>query len=406
MFKDLSKVKRRTALILCAADPNSNPRPNRMIHWLKDDYDVTVTGWNAACLDGVASAPLFGEDQPDFERIAAGKYQGIKRYTELLLHVFRLFTGRYEEIVWSRLGRGRELCRELSSRKFDLIVSHDITLLPLAFGLKGDRTKVVLDAREYYTREYEDSLKWKLLTRPVNRYLCNKYLPQCDKILTVNEGLAQEYAGEFGVLPEVVMSLPRYVDLSPSPVNGTKIRIMHHGFASLSRRTETMIEMMDYLDERFSLDMMLIVSQGTYWDKIVSMAGSRKNVRIIPPLRMEEIVPFTNKYDIGLYLCPPTSFNQKYTLPNKFFEFIQARLAVAIGPSIEMKKIVEQYDCGVVSDDFDPRSLAAKLSSLSVDKIFHYKQQSHQAASVLCSEVNRKKVQGLFHDLLARIDHK
>jgi hypothetical protein len=162
-----------------------------------------------------------------------------------------------------------------------------------------------------------------------------------------------------------------------------------------------MIEMMDFLDERFSLDMMLIVSGGAYWDKIVSMAGSRKNVKIIPPLRMEEIVPFTNQYDIGLYLCPPTSFNQKYTLPNKFFEFIQARLAVAIGPSIEMKKIVAQYDCGVVSDDFDPRSLAAKLSSLSADKIFHYKQQSHQAASVLCSEVNRKKIQSLFHDLLA-----
>jgi hypothetical protein len=66
-----------------------------------------------------------------------------------------------------------------------------------------------------------------------------------------------------------------------------------------------------------------------------------------------------------------------------------------------MKKIVEQYDCGVVSDDFNPRSLAAKLSSLSADRIFHYKQKSHQAARVLCSEVNRKKVQELFRQLLA-----
>ena len=116
---------------------------------------------------------------------------------------------------------------------------------------------------------------------------------------------------------------------------------------------------------------------------------------------MQEIVPFINQYDIGLFLCPPISFNLKYTLPNKFFEFIQARLAVAIGPSIEMEKIVTEYDCGVVSRDFEPRSLAEEISRLTVDKITYYKLQSHRAAGELCSEANRNKVQRLFHELLA-----
>lgn len=393
-------MKKPVALILCAADPNSNPRPNRMINWLKEDYEVTVTGWNRVRLEGVESAPLFEENQADLENITAGKYRGIKRYLQLLFHISRLFSRRFEDIVWSRLGRARELRHELSRKDFDLIISHDITLLPLAFSVKKDHTKIVLDAREYYTREYDDRWQWRFLTKPVNEYLCSKYLPSCDKVLTVNDGLSREYAKEYGVWPEVVMSLPHFVDLNPSPVSGDKIKIIYHGYASPSRMTETMIEMMDFLDNRFTLDLMLIVSQDTYWEKMISMAKSRKNVNIIPPVGMQEIVTFTNQYDIGLYLCPPTSFNQKYTLPNKFFEYIQARLAVAIGPSIEMKKIVEKYDCGVVSKDFAPRSLAAELNRLSTDRIRHYKQQSHRAASVLCSEVNRKKVQGLFRDLL------
>ncbi len=285
-------------------------------------------------------------------------------------------------------------------RNFDLIVSHDINLLPLAFYIKSARAKVVLDAREYYTREYEDRWKWRLLTKPMNKYLCDKYLHMCDKLLTINDGLAQEYAREFGVLPEVVISLPHYVDVKPSLVSDT-IKIIYHGFAHPSRGTETMIELMDFLDERFTLDLMLIVSHGQYWKKIVSMAKTRKHVKIIPPVPMQEIVSFTNQYDIGLYLCPPTSFNQKYTLPNKFFEFIQARLAVAIGPSIEMKKIVDTYNCGVVSKDFARHSLASELNRLTTNEINHYKQQSHLAANSLCSEINQEKVQRLFQGLLA-----
>jgi glycosyltransferase involved in cell wall biosynthesis len=371
-----------------------------MIHWLKNDYQVTVIGWNSIQLDGVKSISLFGEDRPDVEKITTGKYRGIKRYLHFLVYAYRLLTRRYEYIVWSRLGGARELQNDLALKGFDLIVSHDCTLLPLAFSVQGKHSKIVLDAREYYGREYEDRWQWRLLTKPVNRYLCDRYLHQCDKIFTVNDGLAEEYAKEYGVLPEVVMSLPHFADLEPRPVEDSKIKIIYHGFPSPSRGTETMIEMMDFIDQRFTLDMMLMVSHGKYWEKILSMAKARKNVNIIPPVPMHEIVPFTSQYDIGLYLCPPTSFNQKYTLPNKFFEFIQARLAVAIGPSIEMKKIVDKYECGVVSEDFSPRSLADELNRLTVDRLMFYKQQSHRAAHELCSDTSRKQVQAVFDKLL------
>jgi hypothetical protein len=115
---------------------------------------------------------------------------------------------------------------------------------------------------------------------------------------------------------------------------------------------------------------------------------------------MHEIVPFTNQYDIGLFLVPPTNFNLEHTLPNKFFEFIQARLAVAIGPSIEMKKIVEEYDCGVVSSDFTPKTLAKQLNALTTEKITYYKNQSHKAASVLNADTNRRRIKEIVSELI------
>ena len=115
---------------------------------------------------------------------------------------------------------------------------------------------------------------------------------------------------------------------------------------------------------------------------------------------MQEIIPVTNQYDIGLFLAPPTTFNLQYTLPNKLFEFIQARLVVAIGPSIEMSKGVKKFNCGVVSKDFDPRSMANELNRLTTEKIMEFKQRSHEAASELNADVNARRIKEIVRDLM------
>ena len=146
--------------------------------------------------------------------------------------------------------------------------------------------------------------------------------------------------------------------------------------------------MMDYLDDRFTLDFMLVPSSKNYLSQLKVKASPNNRIRFIEPVPMQEIPSTCNRYDIGVYLLPPVSFNSKYALPNKMFEFIQARLAVAIGPSPEMVRIVDKYNCGVVADSFSPQDLAAKLNALTSDQIQYFKNRSHEAAKELCSEAN------------------
>ena len=259
----------------------------------------------------------------------------------------------------------------------------------------------MLDAREYYPKNFDDSLRWRILTKPINEYLCDNYLHRCDQIITVSDGLAKKYTEEYRIrCPEVVMSLPYSYSLEPVKNESDKIRIIYHGNANPSRKTEVMVEMMDFVDKRFTLDLMLMKSNPKYWNKIKDMVKGRNNVRVIPPVAVQEIIPFINSYDIGIFLCPPTNFNLKYALPNKLFEFIQARLAIAIGPSIEMQKIVTEYDCGIVSKSFEPRSLAEEINQLTPEKLTYYKEQSHKAAQELHADVNKEKVQHIVQKLL------
>jgi len=87
-----------------------------------------------------------------------------------------------------------------------------------------------------------------------------------------------------------------------------------------------------------------------------------------------------NQYDVGIYLLPPVNFNPEHALPNKFFEFIQARLAVAIGPSTEMARIVEEHSLKVIADSFRPEALANALEQLTDESIRGYKLAADRAA--------------------------
>ena len=115
---------------------------------------------------------------------------------------------------------------------------------------------------------------------------------------------------------------------------------------------------------------------------------------------MKEIPLFINHYDIGVYILKPSNFNQKYSLPNKFFEFIQARLALAIGPSPEMEKIVKRYNLGVIASDFSPKEMAKVLNKLDKEKIDFYKNQSHKFSLELSSKHNMERLDKIIFDLL------
>jgi glycosyltransferase involved in cell wall biosynthesis len=372
--------KKPATLIICLTELHKDPRALRQINWLKDDYQIMTVGLSPSGVEGVnhlqynspPSTPVFGK---------------IKRAA-------RIFARDYERIYWNT--EKTTVFEKLKNNIFDLIIANDIEALPLAVKLKRDKTKLLFDAHEYSPLEFEESLRWRLLQKPLNEYICREYVGRADVTTTVCQTIAETYQQNFHKKFEIITNATDFVDLKPSPMKQDKIRLIYHGGVSIGRQTDKQIEMMRYLDERFELNLML-VGQDSYIESLKKLAAPLKNVRFLSPVKTNEIAGFINQFDVGIYSLAPTNFNNKYALPNKLFEFIQGRLAICVAPSPEMARIVKEFDLGVVAEDFTPQAMAQALGNLSSEKITHFKAQSAKHAYELSAEKNREK----FHRLVS-----
>ena len=291
----------------------------------------------------------------------------------------------------------RRLHENLKKKAFDLLIVEDLQLLPLAVNVRGS-ARILFDAREYYPKQQEDSILFRLLEKSERIRLCKEYFHQCEGLVTVSDGLAQEYERNFGVCPRVIRSVPWYHKSAVNDVDPAHIRIVHHGFANRNRKLANLIEILLRLDERFTLDLYL-TRDLDHIRELKRKAKGDKRIRFMKPVPFQDIVSVVNRYDIGLFYVEPTTFNLKHCLPNKLFEFIQARLMVAIGPSPDMANLVRAYRCGVVSQTFDPAEMVKLLNELTPEQIMKAKRNSDLAAKELCFEVEGKKLLRVIDEL-------
>ncbi len=376
----------KTILILSFSSIQHDARVTRQIEFLSKTYKLTIAAFNNQ------------EDSPlEFIKLEKTK---LDLFTKIITAFFLLL--RIHRISYPLLFGQKAFKKKLGNRKFDLVIANDVDSLPLAFQLDAGE-KVLLDAHEYSPRQFEDKLMWRILFQPLMYHICKKYIPLTVRMTTIGRGIANEYKKQFKCNPYVLNNATWYNPITPSEIIDNKIRLIHHGGATVSRQLEIMIEMMSLLDARFTLDLMLIVPDTAssktkgYIDYLKGLAKGDDRINFLPAVKSKEVIPNINRYDMGVILVPPINFNYANGLPNKLFEFIQAKLAVAIGPIPEIAEVVNQFDLGYVSEEFTAQSLASKLNGITKGDLIRFKQNACKAAIELSAEKNSK----LLNELVA-----
>ncbi|GAB3545588.1 glycosyltransferase family 4 protein [Arthrobacter tumbae] len=289
----------------------------------------------------------------------------------------------------------------VKGRRFDLIVANEARALPLAHYIAGG-TPIWGDMHEWAPEERVQVLSWKLLVAPLMTSICKRYLPKTEAISVVNDSIAELYQEHFSCSTETVRNARPYVELVPEPLTDGPIRLVHSGAAVPGRNLEGMIEAVGLLGPGYTLDFYLIEARdnGRYLRQIQHLAAGNEQIRFLPSVAPHELPEVLNDYDLGIYSLPPQTRNQALMLPNKFFDFVQARLGIVFSPSPETSRLIEEHHVGVVTEDFSAGSLASAIKSLSRDQIWTYKQNTHHAAQALSSESDSEVARGIVRRLL------
>jgi hypothetical protein len=241
------------------------------------------------------------------------------------------------------------------------------------------------DLHEYAPRQKEDVRRWRLFVAPFIRWMCRNHVTKAASVTTVAEGIAEGYAREFGIHADVVTNAAPYADLDPTPV-GSPIRLVHSGAALRDRQLHLMAEAAAATATDVTLDFYLTPNDPGYLQSLKDFAATNGRVRVHDPVPYERLVSTLSSYDVGVFILPPLTYNYEYALPNKFFDFVQARLGVVIGPSPEMARVLTQHGFGTVTDGFTTSDLTRALDRLDPATVAEWKRAADASARELSGE--------------------
>jgi len=288
----------------------------------------------------------------------------------------------------------------LLTRKKGIIVSNDLDTLPSCWLTSKIRcVPLIYDSHEYFTEVPE--LVGRKFVRNFWLMIEKILLPKLKFAYTVSEPIAEEYRKKYGIEFRVIRNLPyklqhplRRPDLLCC--NPERI-IIYQGSLNPGRGIESMILSIKHLDD-YKLQ---IFGDGPLRRKLEDLAKEEKlsdRIQFMGRIPLKELPSYTALASLGLSLEENLGKNYYYSLPNKLFDYIQARIPVLVSGLPEMKKIVEKYNIGIVTDSDDLEILARVIKDMMCDdeKRMIWKKNLRIAADELCWENEKDKLINIY----------
>lgn len=300
------------------------------------------------------------------------------------------------------------LAERLPDLEPDLIVAHDYHTVGPAHALaRRFRAPWVIDAHEYARGQYMHDPEWVRDGRLFTTALQDYYFARADAVTTVCDGIADLLNAEQTLRRPVttIRSVPSLQRQTFRPVGDT-ITVLYHGIIAEDRGLRRAIESMPLWRPEFRFvvrgDGPLAVA-----DELRTLArrlGVANRLTIEPPVSFAEIVPAANKADIGYFAQEDISPQKRFTLPNKFFEYMMAGLALCVSDLPEMARLVRKHHLGVLVPEFTPDAIANAINGFTRERIESFKRASLAASEQLHWDAEKQVMLELFEELISNSD--
>jgi len=367
-------VPRPSLLVLSFSPIAADARVLKQVRLFAGRYDVTTCGFGPAPtgdgLERVRHVEIPAEHASlalDGRLVTLRAYPLVERRTPAVV-------GATRALADAGLARGA----------FDVVLANDVEAVPLALRLRP-RRGVHADLHELTTRLHEEDAAWMRRIAPYERWLCRRHVRRARSVTTVSAGLARGYADDAGLDATVVVNATPFSEREPGPV-GRPLRLVHSGAGLANRHLEILLEAVALTSADVTLDLFLTPNDPAYLARLRALAAEVPGVTLHDPVPYADLVGTLARHDVGVFVLPPVNASYARALPNKLFDFVQARLGVVVSPNAEMAGLVREHGLGEVTAGYDARDLADVLDRITADDVRRWKAASHAAARALSAE--------------------
>jgi len=191
-------------------------------------------------------------------------------------------------------------------------------------------------------------------------------------------------------------------------VNETEYLVLYIGNANPSYGLEELIKALPLLSDDIHVGFLGYMpdSYKLLIENLVSELNVELRFHFLNPVSYEKLPEYASEADLGVIALHRDVLNMELCLPNRFFDFVMARLPIATSKIPAIENFVNRYELGQVFDEKDPVNMAKVISDmLKNENIQKYKKACEKAARILCWENEQKKLLAIVEDYKSEKRH-
>lgn len=233
----------------------------------------------------------------------------------------------------------------------DLVIVHSLAALPLGVLYKIIYGRsVIYDAHELETERSGWGAKLKFVAKILEKYLISKV----DIILVVSSSIRSWYIDNYNLSEDKIILIRNTIEAEPVvtdydirsfyKLDENKPIVTYCGSISETRGLTLLIDV--FKDNEIDAYLVLI-GDGPDLSIIQQKVLNAHNIILIPHLPHDKLLGALTYCDIGVFVPTCLAMSYELSLPNKIFEYANAKLGVVLGMGPEMIGFSKDYTLSV-----------------------------------------------------------
>jgi len=283
---------------------------------------------------------------------------------------------------------------ELLKHKYDVYTAIDLdTALPHYIASKWHKQPMCIDAHEYFLGlpeiQHRPVTKW--FWKSLERFI----YPTIKKAYTVNESIAKLYETEYDIEMTVVRNCPELTETEGEKEN----YILYQGALNEGRGLEELITAMQWVGMPLK-----IAGSGTIDEELKQLVQNlnlHHKITFLGYVLPKDLKNITVKAAIGINLLKGNCLNYYYSLANKFFDYMHAKIPQISMNFPEYRLINKKYEVAVLVENLNPKHIAKQLNKLIENKKLYAKLTSNckVAKQIFNWEIEKEQLIKFYHNL-------